>query len=129
MADGNWRPRKGRRFSRSRVPGEELPPVPIGEAIAAVGEELGVGDPRTVSRLELAWPELVGPAIAEHARIRTLRRGVLTIAVDAAPWATQLRYLESEIVARAAAVLGADAVTQARVVVDSPPRDPHDDRS
>jgi hypothetical protein len=102
------------------VPGEEVPPVPIGEAIAAVGEELGVGDPRMLGRLERAWPELVGPAIAEHARIRSLRRGVLTIAVDAAPWATQLRYLESEIVERAAALLGSDTVTGARVVVEPP---------
>jgi hypothetical protein len=120
MADDVWRPRAGRRFSRSRVPGEETAPVPIGEAIAAVGEELGVGDPRTVGRLERAWPELVGPAIAEHARIRSLRRGVLTIAVDAAPWATQLRYLESEIVERAATLLGSATVTGARIVVEPP---------
>ena len=110
------------------MPGEEIAPVPIGEAIAAVGEELGMGDPRTVGRLEQAWPDLVGPAIAEHARIRSLRKGVLTIAVDAAPWATQLRYLESEIVGRAAALLGAGAVTGARIVVDGPARGSRDER-
>jgi hypothetical protein len=128
MADGRWRPRPGRRFSRSRVPGEEVAPVPVGEAIAAVGEELGMGDPRTVGRLEQAWPDLVGPAIAEHARIRSLRGGVLTIAVDAAPWATQLRYLESEIVDRAAELLGTGAVSRARIVVDGATRDARDER-
>jgi predicted nucleic acid-binding Zn ribbon protein len=102
--------------------------VPIGDAIAAVGEELGVGDPRTLGRLERAWPELVGTAVAEHARIRSLRRGVLTIAVDAAPWATQLRYLESEIVERAASLLGAETVTHARVVVEGPPEGPRKSR-
>jgi predicted nucleic acid-binding Zn ribbon protein len=92
-------------------------PVALGDAIAAVGEELGVGDPRGLARLLDAWPDMVGDAIAAHARIRSLRRGVLTIVVDAAPWATQLRYLESEIVARAAAVL-ADDVREARIVVE-----------
>jgi predicted nucleic acid-binding Zn ribbon protein len=82
-----------------------------------------MGDPRTVGRLEQAWPELVGPAIAEHARIRSLRGGLLTIAVDAAPWATQLRYLEAEIVDRAAELLGGGAVTAARIVVDGSARE------
>ena len=95
--------------------------MPIGEAIAAVGEEFGIGDPLAVGRLEVAWVDVVGSAVAQHARIRSLRRGVLTIAVDAAPWATQLRYLESEIVDRAASVLGSGQVTSARVVVESRP--------
>jgi hypothetical protein len=42
----------------------------------------------------------------------------LTIAVDAAPWATQLRYLETQIVARATAALGAE-VREARIVVEA----------
>jgi hypothetical protein len=126
MAERNWRPRSGRRLSRPRVPGEDVAPVPIGEAMAAVGEELGIGDPRSVGRLESSWTELVGPAIAEHAHVRSLRRGVLTIAVDAAPWATQLRYLEVEIVERAASLLGEGQVTQARIVVDAPARGPRE---
>ena len=116
-SDDTPRPRSGRRLSRPGVPGEDVAPVPLGEAIAAVGEELGLGDPRDMGRLLHAWPDMVGEAIAAHARIRSLRRGVLTIAVDAAPWATQLRYLESEIVARAAAALGAE-VREARIVVE-----------
>ena len=84
-------------MSRPEVPGEDVAPVPLGEAIAAVGE-----------------------AIAAHARIRSLRRGVLTIAVDAAPWATQLRYVETEIVARATVALGAE-VREARIVVEATP--------
>ncbi|HZP29376.1 MAG TPA: DUF721 domain-containing protein, partial [Acidimicrobiia bacterium] len=123
MADDRRRRRgrgRGRRLSRSQVPGEEIAPVPVGEALAAVGEELGIGDPRAVARLERAWGDIVGAVIAEHTRIRSLRRGVLTIAVDGSPWATQLRYLESEIVARADAVVGRGEVSQVRVVVDVP---------
>ncbi len=126
-SDYDHRPRPGRRFSRPIVPGEEVAPVPLGEAIAAVGEELGFGDPRAVSRLLDAWPDMVGAAIAEHARIRSLRRGVLTIAVDAAPWATQLRYLESDLVARAGALLGVGEVREARIVVEPASRTPADE--
>ena len=128
MDERRPRARPGPRLSRPRIPGEPVDPVPVGEAIAAVGNELGYGDPRVLGRLVGAWAEIAGPAIAEHAHVRSLRRGVLTIAVDAAPWATQLRYLEAGLVARAGALLGDGVVREARVVVDPPPRDPEAER-
>jgi hypothetical protein len=112
-----WRPRPGRRLSRPRVPGEARPPTEIGDALAAIGRELGLADPRVVSALTRDWVELVGETVAEHARMRSLRGGVLTIEVDAAPWATELRYLTGALSERFAARVGADAVREIRVVV------------
>jgi predicted nucleic acid-binding Zn ribbon protein len=89
------------------------PPVPVRDALA----EVGLPAPGVLGPLTARWPEVVGPAIAEHARLRSLRRGVLTIAVDAAPWATELRYLEHELRARVAAIVGPDAVHEVRIVV------------
>ncbi len=45
---------------------------------------------------------------------------MLTVAVDAGPWATELRYLEATLRERAAEVTGVDVVRSVRVVVDPP---------
>jgi predicted nucleic acid-binding Zn ribbon protein len=100
------------------VPGEENDPVPVGEALAAVSAEFGLGDPATLARLTAAWPEIVGPAVAAHTRLRTLRDANLTIAVDAGPWATELRYLSDTLRERFDAVAGSGIVREIRVVVE-----------
>jgi len=110
-------------MSRPRVPGEEVPPVRVSDAIAEVGRELGLPPPGVLGPLYARWSEVVGTSVAEHARVGSLRRGVLTIAVDAAPWATELRHLEDELRAIATAwevrldpdgarLLGADVGTR-----------------
>ena len=90
------RPRRGR-LSPSGRAAEEADPVPVGEALAVVGGDLGLGDPATLAVIAEHWIDIVGDAVAGHARLRTLRGGVLTIAVDAPPWATELRYLAGEV--------------------------------
>ena len=109
-----------RRARHRGVPGEPVDPVPIGEALAEVGEELGLAEPRVIGLLSARWPEIVGPAVAEHARLRALRGSTLTVAVDSGPWATQLRYLEADVLARVAALVGDGVVDSVRVVVAPP---------
>ena len=100
------------------VPGEDREPLVLGEALAAVGAELGLPSLRALDALSERWPELVGPALAAHARVRSLRAGVLTIAVDDSPWATELRYLHDQLRSRFDEVMGAEVVREVRVVVE-----------
>ena len=99
------------------VPGEPVDPVPLAEALAAVGADLGLADPGVIGVLSERWPEIVGPAIAPNARLRSLRGSTLTIAVETGAWATELRYLETQMLARIAAIVGDDAIDTVRVVV------------
>lgn len=46
------------------------------------------------------WEELVGEALARHARPLRLEDGALVVAVDRPPWATQVRALAGDILAR-----------------------------
>lgn len=92
-------------------------PRPLGDALAAVGRELGIDDPGTVIALQHAWVEAVGDAVARHCRPRHLREGVLTVEVDGPEWATQLRYLEHDVVSGLEGALGGHAVRSVRVVV------------
>jgi predicted nucleic acid-binding Zn ribbon protein len=95
-------------------------PVPLRDALAAVGRDLGVPDPDALARVVALWEALVGDAVAAHARVRSVRAGVCTVEVDAPVWATQLRYLEQGLIERAEAVLGPGVVTSVKVVVGGP---------
>jgi predicted nucleic acid-binding Zn ribbon protein len=63
------------------------------------------------------WEEAVGPAVAAHTHPLSLRDGTLVVAVDNPAWATQLRLLHGELMARLTAVVGDGAVTRLEVRV------------
>jgi predicted nucleic acid-binding Zn ribbon protein len=63
------------------------------------------------------WDALVGESVAAHARPRIVRQGVLTVEVDSPEWATQLRYLEGELLIRIGRKVRPGVVTGLRVVV------------
>jgi predicted nucleic acid-binding Zn ribbon protein len=115
-------PKRGKRLSRGNVPGETRDPIEMAEALDAVGDDLGMAGAGALGMLTQRWPEVVGDAIAEHAELRALRDGVLTIAVDGPEWATQLRYLGDDVRARVTDLVGADLVREVRVVVVPPAR-------
>jgi len=101
-----------------RYAGDE--PVPLSDALAAVGAELGLPAGNAHGRLEERWSEVMGDDVAAHAHLVSLRDGVLTVTVDGPIWATQLRYLEHAVVERAEAVVGPGVVTALRVRVGPP---------
>jgi predicted nucleic acid-binding Zn ribbon protein len=93
-------------------------PRPLRDALTEVTADLGLPDPDAFASLVTHWRELVGEALAEHCRPRSLRDGVLRVTVDSAPRATQLRYLESDVVRQASALVGPDIVRAVHVRVD-----------
>lgn len=78
---------------------------------------MGLGSPVVLGRLADRWRTVVGDAVAAHARPRNLQAGILTIEVDTPEWATQLRFLEAQIVARVAEAVESEAVTGVQIVV------------
>jgi predicted nucleic acid-binding Zn ribbon protein len=97
-------------------------PVPLRDAVERVGRELGMGAPDVVATLVARWRDIVGPVIAEHAQVRSVRDGECTIAVDGPAFATQLRYASGDLVARVNDHCGEGSVTSIRVVVSGPQR-------
>jgi predicted nucleic acid-binding Zn ribbon protein len=65
------------------------------------------------------WADIVGPQIAEHARPHALRERTLVVAVTDPAWATQLRFLEAELLGQIATATGSDEVTAIEVRVRS----------
>ncbi len=46
------------------------------------------------------WAGLVGPVLAEHSRAEAITDGVLQVRCDTTTWATQLRLLAGQVMAR-----------------------------
>ena len=90
------------------------------DALAAVRKELGLPAGDVVTTLVARWSEVVGADVATHATLLSVRDGIAVISVDSPPWATQLRFLEPELVARAQAVSGSDQVRAISVRVRPP---------
>jgi predicted nucleic acid-binding Zn ribbon protein len=65
------------------------------------------------------WEEVVGATLAGHATPVRVEAGVLVVAVDQPPWATQVRVLGPRILARVAELAGdrADRLDRVEVVV------------
>jgi predicted nucleic acid-binding Zn ribbon protein len=61
------------------------------------------------------WPTVVGSNIADHASPINLRDGVLTVAAESTAWATQLRIIQNQVLAKIAAEVGDGVVNSLRI--------------
>ena len=61
------------------------------------------------------WDTIVGPDIAAHAQPTLLRDKVLHVQAESTAWATQLRYIQSQVLAKIAAGVGHRVVTSLRI--------------
>jgi hypothetical protein len=95
-------------------------PARLRDTLAAVGADLGLPAPDALTALSERWCELAGAELAAHSHVGTLRDGVLTVLMEAAPWATKLRYRESEVLGRVAATVGDGVVRGLRIRVERP---------
>ena len=98
-------------------PNADRDPARLGPSLDRVAKRLGAPTANALSGLFQRWEELVGPGIAAHAKPVSLRAGRLLVEVDASAWATQLRFMTSELVARCCEELGEGAVKQIEVRV------------
>lgn len=96
----------------------EREPRPVAEGLAAVISALRGPDVSTVRGVFGGWAEAVGPQVAAHATPIRLDGTVLRVEVDEPGWATQLRFLEADLLARLAST--GSTVTSIEVVVRGP---------
>ena len=111
---------KPRRWAWRDDDGDRLglrPPRSLSETLSEVAAELALDDPDVIAGVLGGWAALVGEAVAAHAQPRSVRSGILTVEVESPEWATQLRYLEGEVLLRIGRKVRPGAVTALRVVV------------
>ena len=93
------------------------PPEPrsIKASLDRVARSLGGPDAGSLSGLFGRWADIVGPQLAAHARPLSLSSGTLVVAVTEPAWATQLRFLEGELLGRFREALGDGVVERVEV--------------
>jgi predicted nucleic acid-binding Zn ribbon protein len=90
-------------------------PQPLASATRDVAKKQGWSGRVAEGAVFGQWPKVVGDHIAEHARPTALREGVLTVAAESTAWATQLRIIQSQVLAKIAAEVGDGVVTSLRI--------------
>ena len=83
-------------------------------ALTLLADELA---PQTLlAEVQRAWPEVVGPSIAEQAQPTAERGGVLTISCSASVWAQELDLMSVAILERLNGALASGTVSRLRCV-------------
>ena len=67
------------------------------------------------------WSSVVGHQIADHATPTALNDGVLSVAAESTAWATQLRMIQAQILAKIAAAVGNGVVTSLKITGPAAP--------
>lgn len=75
-------------------------PRPLSSGIDRLLSSLRGGSRQTTVTVFSRWTELVGEPVAAHVRPVKLDRGTLVVEVDDPAWATQMKFLEGDVLAR-----------------------------
>jgi predicted nucleic acid-binding Zn ribbon protein len=117
--DGSRRqaPRSGSRQRRrwSGAGADDRDPQPIGKVAARLAAERNWTSRLSGGRVFGAWAALVGADVAEHAKPVSLRDGELIVQASSTAWATQLRLLQRQLLAKIAKGVGNGVVTRLKV--------------
>lgn len=97
-------------------PSRKREPAPLKPLLESFASHRGWERRLEGARIHDVWEEIAGAALAAHTEPVRLHGGVLVVRVASSTWATQVRYLSSDLIERANAVLGADQVHRVTVV-------------
>jgi predicted nucleic acid-binding Zn ribbon protein len=114
-------PAKGGRRTWSGPGPDRRDPQPFGTAAAELAKTRGWSGRVAEGSVFGQWQTVVGEQIAAHANPASLRDGVLTVEAESTAWATQLRMVQAQVLAKIAASVGDGVVTSLRIVGPAAP--------
>jgi predicted nucleic acid-binding Zn ribbon protein len=91
-------------------------PRPLAAILPAVLEQLGLARTAEGWRAVSEWPAVAGERIARHTRALSFRDGTLAVEVEGSAWMQELSLLKRELLRNLNRHLGADVVTDVRLV-------------
>jgi predicted nucleic acid-binding Zn ribbon protein len=100
---------------------DDRDPQPLGRLASRIAVDRGWTGQLAGGAVFGRWAELVGSDVAEHATPVSLRDGELTVQAVSTAWATQLRLLQRDLLAKIAAGAGRGVVTRLRIHGPSAP--------
>ena len=93
----------------------------LGDVLKAALARLPAGSELSNYPIWAEWATVVGPTIANHARPRRLRRGVLVIDVDGPDWMHELHFMKTQLRDRLNARLGRPVIRDLFFVLATDP--------
>lgn len=91
-------------------------PQPAGVVLDAVLTKRGWKKQVSIAALMPRWAEFVGDVNAAHTKPEKWEAGVLTVRAESTTWATSMRALAPQIMARLNEILGAQTVTSLQIL-------------
>ena len=107
---------RGRRRRWSGPGPDSRDPELLGSATLGLARNRGWSTKVAEGSVFGQWETVVGEQIAEHVTPASLTDGVLTIEAESTAWATQLRMVQAQVLAKIAAAVGDGVVTSLRIV-------------
>ncbi|MBW0016617.1 MAG: DUF721 family protein [Mycobacterium sp.] len=105
----------GRRRSWSGPGPDPRDPQPLGRAVRDLAKRRGWSAQVAEGTVLGQWSTVVGQQIAEHATPTALSGGVLSVTAESTAWATQLRVMQAQLLAKIAAAVGNGVVTSLKI--------------
>jgi len=102
------RPRRRRKGEGRRSEGLKA----VGDLLPDLARRGGWGALVELCRLQAAWPDVVGEAVAAHTAPERIGPERLTVRVDSSAWLMQLSFFKAEIVRKANGILGEGRVRE-----------------
>jgi len=97
---------------------EERGPTPIRKSLERLLAGMGSPEIDSVATLMDRWPEVVGDRLSERIRAVAVRGSELLVSVDDPAWASQISWLEAQLLERIAGIVGPGRITAVRVRVE-----------
>jgi predicted nucleic acid-binding Zn ribbon protein len=111
----------GQRRSWSGPGPDVRDPQPLGKAARDLAKKRGWSGHVAEGTVLGHWPAVVGAQIADHATPTGLNDGVLSVAAESTAWATQLRMIQAQLLAKIAAAVGNGVVTSLKITGPAAP--------
>lgn len=105
----------GQRRSWSGPGPDARDPQPLGRLARDIAKKRGWSTHVAEGMVFGQWGTVVGQQIADHAIPTALNDGVLSVTAESTAWATQLRIIQAQLLARIAAAVGNGVVTSLKI--------------
>ena len=92
-------------------------PRPLRQSLERLLDGLGAPEIDAVATLVDRWPEVVGQELASRIKAVAIRGAELVVRVEDPGWASQIAWLESQLLDRIADLVGPGRITAVRVRV------------
>ncbi|WP_081744950.1 DUF721 domain-containing protein [Arthrobacter sp. H14] len=116
---GSTQRRPHRGFSQREDSGRE--PQGLSKIVGRLVRERGWTAPVAVGSVMAQWNQLVGPDISAHCQPESFADTTIAVRCDSTAWATQLRLLSPNLLAKFDAELGQGVVTKIHVIGPAAP--------